>query len=89
MIISPKNAIARRSFLRATGVAIALPWLESVVSSVALSQDANPLHLRPRRFLGICNNLGLLPEEFFPKQAGRDYVSSPYLSLLQRHRDDF
>ena len=89
MIISPKNAIARRSFLRATGVAIALPWLESVASSVALAQDANPLHLRPRRFLGICNNLGLLPEEFFPKQAGRDYVSSPYLSPLQKHRDDF
>jgi hypothetical protein len=89
MNIIPKNKIARRSFLRATGVALALPWLESVARSAAISQDANPLNLKPRRFLGICNNLGLLPEEFFPKQSGRDYVPSPYLSLLQKHRDDF
>ncbi len=85
----PRNKIARRSFLRATGVAIALPWLESIASSAAPAQDANPLNVKPKRFLGICNNLGLLPEEFFPKQAGRDYTPSPYLSLLQKHRDDF
>lgn len=75
--------------MRATGVALALPWLESVASSAVMSQEANPLNLKPRRFLGICNNLGLLPEEFFPKQAGRDYVPSTYLSLMQKHREDF
>ena len=37
----------------------------------------------------ICNNLGLLPEPFFPKDAGRDYTPSPYLKLLEEHRDDF
>ena len=40
--------------------------------------------------LGICNNLGLLPDQFFPqRQAGRDYTPSPYLELLKDHRDDF
>jgi hypothetical protein len=43
----------------------------------------------PRRLLAICNNLGLLPEEFFPTAAGRDYQASPYLELLAEHRDDF
>src|SRR4026209_2949904 len=37
----------------------------------------------------ICNNLGLLPEHFFPNGTGRDYIPSPYLNLLQEHRDDF
>jgi BMFP domain-containing protein YqiC len=37
----------------------------------------------------ICNNLGVLPEPFFPKDAGRDYTLSPYLKLLQDHRADF
>ena len=39
--------------------------------------------------LGICNNLGLLPDQFFPQQPGRGYAPSPYLELLQDHRDDF
>ncbi len=86
---SSKYRIARRRFLQATGVALALPWLETVASSDAISQDASKLDSRPRRFLGICNNLGLLPEEFFPIQGGRDYVASPYLSILKEHRDDF
>ena len=39
--------------------------------------------------LGICNNLGLLPDLFFPTGTGRDYIPSPYLKLLQAHRNDF
>jgi hypothetical protein len=39
--------------------------------------------------LAICNNLGLLPDQFFPQQAGRDYKLSPYLELIKDHRDDF
>jgi len=39
--------------------------------------------------LAICNNLGLLADQFFPTGKGRDYVPSPYLKLLQQHRDNF
>jgi hypothetical protein len=39
--------------------------------------------------LGICNNLGLLPENFFPTDSGVDYTPSPYLQVLQAHRNDF
>jgi hypothetical protein len=39
--------------------------------------------------LGICNNLGLRPDLFFPTGAGREYVASPYLELLAAHRDAF
>jgi hypothetical protein len=44
---------------------------------------------KPRRMFGICNNLGLLPEHFFPQESGRDYTLSPYLEVLQEHRNDF
>ena len=53
------------------------------------SRGRPPTARSPRRMFGICNNLGLLPEPFFPKDAGRDYTPSPYLKLLQEHRDDF
>ena len=86
--------LLRRRFLRATGVALALPWLESVQRRSALgawrSDDGSTAaNEPPRRFFGICNNLGLLPENFFPSEAGRSYQLSPYLKLLERHRSDF
>ncbi len=84
-----KQITSRRNFLRASGVAMALPWLESFPRARCVAADASEANSTPRRFLGICNNLGLLPEEFFPTQAGRDYTASPYLSFLQPHRDDF
>jgi Protein of unknown function (DUF1552) len=59
--------------------------LEAIRPALARSQDG----ARPRRMLAICNNLGLVPENFFPKQAGRDYGLSPYLERLKAHRDDF
>jgi len=44
---------------------------------------------KPRRMLAICNNLGLLPDQFFPTGEGRDYVASPYLDVLTPHREEF
>jgi hypothetical protein len=71
----------RRQFLRGAGVALALPALGRF--SFAANGQA------PRRILAICNNLGLVPEKFFPTQAGRDYPLSPYLEVLKSHRNDF
>jgi BMFP domain-containing protein YqiC len=53
-----------------------------------LAADATPGG-KPRRMFGICNNLGLLPEHFFPKENGKGYALSPYLQLLQDYRNDF
>jgi hypothetical protein len=44
---------------------------------------------KPRRLLAICNNLGLLGDQFFPEGGGMGYRLSPYLELLQAHRNDF
>jgi len=37
----------------------------------------------------ISNNLGVLPEPFFPEVAGPAYKLSPYLAGLGKHRKDF
>jgi len=91
--ISKHQPFSRRRFIRGAGIVLSLPLLDAmtpVFGAVAkrLAADATPGG-KPRRFFGICNNLGLLPEHFFPKESGRDYALSPYLELLKEQRNDF
>jgi len=90
--VSTRPSISRRCFLRGAGAALSLPFLDSMLAPFArAAESASPLApgATPRRMFGICNNLGLLPEHFFPKGSGRDYTPSPYLKLLEEHRNDF
>ena len=64
---------------------MALPLLEAMTPVFARARQPKS----PRRFFAICNNLGLLPDRFFPAESGRNYELSPYLDLLRKHRDDF
>lgn len=73
--------ISRRTLLRGAGVSIALPLLDGM----ARAQTG----AAPRRMFAICNNLGVLPGDFFPARAGRDYETTPYLKILGDHRDHF
>ena len=67
----------RRRFLRAAGVALAMPVLECFAATPG------------RRMLLISNNLGVLPKPFFPQTAGRNYQLSPSLAALAEFRNDF
>jgi hypothetical protein len=90
--ISTQHALSRRKFLRGAGILLSLPMLdamEPVFAAVARNSASTTPGGKPRRMLAICNNLGLLPDQFFPKQSGRDYALSPYLETLKEHRDDF
>ena len=91
--VAARNPISRRHFLRGAGVALALPFLDSMLPIFARAAETAPSPLAPnaapRRMIGICNNLGLLPSKFFPTGAGKDYTLSPYLQLLQDHKSDF
>src|ERR1043165_4374691 len=90
--VSTRPTLSRRKFLRGAGILLSLPLLDAmtpVFAAVSKSSASITPGGKPRRMLGICNNLGLLPEQFFPKEAGRDYALSPYLELLKEHRDDF
>jgi hypothetical protein len=85
------TALPRRTLLRGLGVALALPLLDAMRPAVlsAAERKNDVLSATPRRMLGICNNLGLLPEKFFPTDSGSGYTLSPYLKTLEAHRQDF
>src|SRR5579859_4389983 len=74
----------RRKFLRAAGVTLALPWLESQAPR-GHAADAKPR----RRMVCINTPLGLHPPFFFPQKAGKDYEATPYLGVLKDLRNDF
>ncbi|NBQ59180.1 MAG: DUF1552 domain-containing protein [Opitutaceae bacterium] len=87
--LSTRRALSRRQFLRGTGIVLSLPLLDSMLPTFARGQVAKEAAAKPRRMLAICNNLGLVPDQFFPTTTGRNYTLSPYLETLKEHRDDF
>ena len=79
-----KHRIRRRSFLKAAGVSIALPALESF-SGARASAATNPT---PRRMVCIGNEFGMYPGAFWPKAEGTDYEITPLLEPIEAHRQD-
>jgi len=91
--IATRPALSRRKFLRGAGILLSLPLLDAMspvfASAAAQLAAGRTPGGKPRRMFGICNNLGLLPVQFFPQDAGRNYTLSPYLEVLQAHQADF
>jgi hypothetical protein len=89
--VACRRALSRRRFLRGAGILLSLPLLDAMQPAFAMLREsaAETPGGKPRRMLGICNNLGVLPEHFFPKESGRGYALPPYLDILQEHRSDF
>ena len=81
----PKK-LSRRTVLKAACASLALPLLDAMIPAFARGADSHPI---PRRMIAINVDLGFLPEEFFPKQSGKNYQFSPYLEVLKNHRDQF
>ena len=75
------NLLNRRTVLKASGVALALPLLEST----ALGGQAT----HPSRMVNICATLGLYADSWFPKTAGADYQPSEYLELIDQFRSQY
>lgn len=82
----PRKPIDRRTFLRASGVAIALPLLDAMRPIARAATSTNP---SPKRLLLVGRPLGLHAPNFFPEDAGPDYQPSRYLKPLQERRNDF
>ena len=79
------NFVSRRSFLRAAGVTLALPVLESVAPFARAAAARGPI----RRMVCCCTTLGIHAENLFPTKAGRDFELTPYLEPLKAMRGDF
>lgn len=90
--VATQRSLSRRQFLRSAGVVMSLPFLDSMLPAFAKAAAVDPAagaDAKPRRMFAICNNLGLLSDQFFPTDTGRDYTLSPYLKPLEAHRRDF
>jgi len=75
--------LSRRTFLRASGVVLALPWLDAMAPAFAAPPAPT------MRFVGILNIFSFHTPFLFPAEAGRGYKSNSYLDPLQEHREDF
>ena len=80
--IATQQSLNRRTFLKASGISIGLPFLTSMDSAFAAKTKDTP-----RRMVAIETNQGILPQYFFPEASGKNYQQSDYLKILGDHRD--
>ena len=74
--------LSRRRFLQGTGFALTLPAFDSLTVGAASAEKT------PRRLVCVGNHLGFYPGNFFPQNAGKDYVATSTLKPLEAHRND-
>ena len=86
MNISLHSSLSRRTFLRGTGVTIALPFLEAMLPVFSTASVRAAQAAVPRRMVAIQTNMGIMPQFFFPEKAGRDFELTPYLQKIEKHR---
>ncbi|MGB7324202.1 MAG: DUF1552 domain-containing protein [Rubripirellula sp.] len=78
----------RRKFLKGTGAVVALPFLESLAVPKLANAAENPGET-PMRMVCIGLEYGLYPNDFFPRETGRDYELPRLLSPLATLKNDF
>ncbi|QDT62527.1 hypothetical protein SV7mr_50750 [Stieleria bergensis] len=78
---------SRRIALKAAGVSIALPLLESVHTAEAVA--AKNRDAASKRMVFVSTGLGMNPSTFFPDEYGAQFASSPVLPAMMKHRGEF
>lgn len=86
------TALSRRTFLRGTGMALALPWFETFASEGPTADET------PKRFVSVYHPDGVgLPRKedpawkdwsWFPRGGGRDFELTKVLDVLDPLRSD-
>ena len=77
----------RRRFLKAIGMSLALPVLESFPAASASRLAKTPA--KAKRLVCVGANLGLHGPSLFPKETGSDWNLTPLTRPLAQHRDSF
>lgn len=84
-----QRSAGRRAFLKASGVTMALPFLESIPrASGASASEPTIANQTATRMVCIGNMLGFYPPTFFPEQSGSDYQLPKVLEPLASHQRD-
>ncbi|MBC8291153.1 MAG: DUF1552 domain-containing protein, partial [Planctomycetes bacterium] len=74
----------RRTFLRATGVAMALPAFDAM-----RAEAASPHGDSKQRMVVLCSYLGFHTPYLYPAEPGVGYTMTPYLKPLEDLREQF
>jgi len=85
MMFITKKHLSRRTFLRGAGVAVALPFLESMVP--AQTPLARTAAAGKTRFASIYVPHGATMYKWTPATEGRNFEMSESLSPLEKYRD--
>src|SRR6266852_1659329 len=80
-----KKAIPRRTFLRGTGVAVALPLLDAMVPALAAPADTTAKPPLRMGFVYVPN--GIVMRKWTPIMEGANYETTPILEPLTPFRD--
>jgi hypothetical protein len=79
----PSKPLSRRTLLRgASGIALALPFLDAMSPRVASAQTT------PKRFVVFFSANGTIPDQWQPSGGETDFTMSPILAPLEAHRDE-
>jgi hypothetical protein len=79
---APNAPIDRRTLLRGVGVAMALPWLESLPVWSGDAASSGPPSLLPKRFAALFMGNGINPKHWWAKGSGADMALSKSLEPL-------
>ena len=77
---------SRRHFLRGVGVALALPWLESMPAFAGVSKAVS--NKPPVRFGCIYFSNGVAPAHWWAKGEGASMQLGPVLKSMEGHTND-
>lgn len=84
-----RKRISRRSMLRGTGAALALPWMESMSMGAPVEDSALKLSEPPLRMMFFYLPNGVRPDFWTPAGDGEDYEITPHLKPLESLKSDF
>jgi hypothetical protein len=85
MIFITRKNLQRRTFLRGTGVAVALPLLDAMFP--AMASRANAATAPIKRFVGVWHPHGAAPGYWSPTHEGSDFEFSYITAPLESFRD--
>ncbi len=85
--------LPRRTLLRGTGAALALPWLEAMMPRTARAADSPTAASEsadgaPVRMAALFMPNGVRQDMWTPEGEGRDFKMSAALKPLEKHKDD-
>jgi hypothetical protein len=82
----PNRSLSRRVFLRGAGVAMTLPWLESIPVWASAAEQASPASAPPKRFVVQFMGTGINPDHWWAKGAGANMELSKALQPLEPYK---